>query len=83
MRRVILLLAPMALGVVLSMAAVLLTGAYTDSVLPAEAQTASTKPNFVFILTDDLDARLLQDHLEDYPTFGGWRPMAPPSIMPS
>jgi hypothetical protein len=59
------------------LAVVLLTGAYTGSVPTAEAQTASTKPNFVFILTDDLDARLLQDHLEDYPNLqkagGQWR----------
>ena len=45
---------------------------------PAEKDSAETpeehrvadrsKPNLVFILIDDLDARLLQNHLEDYPS---------------
>ena len=35
---------------------------------PEEHQVVDQgKPNIVFILTDDLDARLLRDHLEDYP----------------
>jgi N-acetylglucosamine-6-sulfatase len=35
---------------------------------PEKPQVADQgKPNMVFILTDDLDARLLQEHLEDYP----------------
>jgi N-acetylglucosamine-6-sulfatase len=33
----------------------------------AQAQVAAEKPNVVFILTDDLDKRLLMSHLSDYP----------------
>ena len=53
MRRLVLLLTPVALAVALSLAVVLLTGAYTNSVPTADAQT-TTKPNFVFILADDM-----------------------------
>ena len=52
MRRLVLLLSPVALAVALSLAGVLLTGAYTNGVPTADAQT--TKPNFVFILADDM-----------------------------
>ena len=33
----------------------------------AQAQVAGEGPNIVFILTDDLDKRLLKSHLSDYP----------------
>jgi N-acetylglucosamine-6-sulfatase len=33
----------------------------------AQAQVADERPNVVFILTDDLDERLLASHLPDYP----------------
>jgi N-acetylglucosamine-6-sulfatase len=41
--------------------------ATTDDMRKAQAQTASVKPNIVFVLTDDLDKRLLTSHLSDYP----------------
>jgi N-acetylglucosamine-6-sulfatase len=53
MRRMVLPLTSVGFAVMLSLAVALLSGAYTDSVPTADAQTAS-KPNFVFILTDDM-----------------------------
>ena len=38
-----------------------------DDARKAQAQTAPAQPNIVFILTDDLDKRLLASHLSDYP----------------
>jgi hypothetical protein len=55
MRRTAPLLASVALAVMLSLAVVLFTGAYIGSEPTAAAQT-TTKPNIIFILTDDLDA---------------------------
>jgi N-acetylglucosamine-6-sulfatase len=60
MRRAVPLLASVALAVVLSLALVLFTGAYTRSGPTAEAQTAPARPNFVFILADDMR----KDHLK-------------------
>ena len=50
---------------------------FSSEEAPAEKTAAETpeehrvagqrKPNIVFILTDDLDAHLLEEHLEDYP----------------
>ncbi len=53
MRRTVPLLASVALAVVLCLALVLFTGAYTHSGPTAAAQTTA-KPNFVFILADDM-----------------------------
>jgi arylsulfatase A-like enzyme len=53
MRRMVLPLTSVGFAVMLSLAVALLSGAYTDSVPTADAQTAS-KPNFVFILADDM-----------------------------
>jgi arylsulfatase A-like enzyme len=39
----------------------------TEGKPTAQAQTASAEPNVVFILSDDLDKRLLMGHLSDYP----------------
>jgi N-acetylglucosamine-6-sulfatase len=40
----------------------------TPAEAPEEHRVANqSKPNIVVILTDDLDARLLEEHLEDYP----------------
>jgi N-acetylglucosamine-6-sulfatase len=61
-RRTVSLLASIALAVVLCLALVLLSGAYTGSVPTADAQTTS-KPNFVFILADDMR----KDHLKYMP----------------
>jgi N-acetylglucosamine-6-sulfatase len=55
-KTVLVLSSSMALAVVLCLALVLFTGAYTHSEPSAEAQ-ASPKPNIIFILTDDLDAK--------------------------
>jgi N-acetylglucosamine-6-sulfatase len=54
MRKLALLLASVASAVVLCLALVLFTGAYTRSGPTAEAQTVPAKPNFVFILADDM-----------------------------
>ncbi len=66
MRRIALVLASMALAV-----GVLFFDAYngsTEGMPTAQAQeTPPEKPNVVFILTDDLDKRLLASHLSDYP----------------
>jgi N-acetylglucosamine-6-sulfatase len=63
-------------GVLLALMASFLFGCGSDE-NPAEENHAETpeehrvadqsKPNIVFILIDDLDARLLQDHLVNYP----------------
>jgi N-acetylglucosamine-6-sulfatase len=53
MRKVALLLASLASAVGLCLALLLFTGAYTLNGPAAEAQSA-TKPNFVFILADDM-----------------------------
>jgi arylsulfatase A-like enzyme len=62
------------LGVVLASAALavglLFFGAFsaaTDHPREARAQTPPAQPNIVFILTDDLDKKLLASHLSDYP----------------
>src|ERR671916_2964245 len=34
---------------------------------PTRVVGASDTPNVIFVLADDLDARLLEDHLADYP----------------
>jgi arylsulfatase A-like enzyme len=59
MRRTVPLLASVALAVVLCLALVLFTGAYTHSGPTAAAQTTA-KPNYVFILADDMRAHDLK-----------------------
>jgi N-acetylglucosamine-6-sulfatase len=54
MRKHVLLLGSVASAVVLSLALVLLTGAYTQRGGPAALAQTASKPNFVFILADDM-----------------------------
>jgi N-acetylglucosamine-6-sulfatase len=54
MRRLVLLLTSVVLGVVLCLALVLFTGAYREEGVPEAAAQTTAKPNFVFILADDM-----------------------------
>src|SRR5918999_5544092 len=54
MRRLVLLLTSVVLGVVLCLALVLFTGAYREEGVPEAAAQTASKPNIVFILADDM-----------------------------
>ena len=65
MKKIVMVLASVALAV-----GMLFFGSYTgttDDMRTAAAQTSAAQANVVFILTDDLDKRLLASHLSDYP----------------
>jgi N-acetylglucosamine-6-sulfatase len=54
-------------GVLLALAASSLFGCSSEATPEKRPVADQSKPNIVLVLTDDLDARLLQEHLEDYP----------------
>jgi N-acetylglucosamine-6-sulfatase len=54
-------------GVLLAFMASFLFGCSSEEAPEKHTVVSQGKPNIVFILTDDLDALLLRDHLEDYP----------------
>jgi len=55
-------------GVLLALTPSALLGCGSDESPEKPQVTGEEKPNIILILTDDLDAQLLQEHLEDYPS---------------
>jgi N-acetylglucosamine-6-sulfatase len=54
-------------GVLLAFIVSFLFGCSSKDAPGKRRVTDQDKPNIIFVLTDDLDTRLLQDHLENYP----------------
>jgi arylsulfatase A-like enzyme len=61
------LLPSIVLGVLLAITAFALFGCGSNEYPEKPQVTGEDEPNIILILTDDLDAQLLQDHLEAYP----------------